>query len=109
MSHGPAQAPSPMPTATDGLVDVFEREHEEHLDADVLEAALQSLVSTFPDAPMCAFRDDGVMVAMPDSVALQRNRVLEARSGLDLIVTDEAALGGWDRLVRPGAAQRAGE
>jgi diguanylate cyclase (GGDEF)-like protein/PAS domain S-box-containing protein len=105
MSHGPAQAPSPTPTATDGLGDVFDAEHDEHLGADVLEAALHSLVSAFPDAPMCAFRDDGVMVAMPDSVALQRNRVLEARSGLDLIVTDEAALAGWDRLLRLGAAK----
>ncbi len=85
--------------------DVFDREHEEHLDAQTLEVVLTSLLDMYPDAPVAAHRAEGIMVEMPDSVPLKRNPVLKARSGLDLIEHDEAVLKGWDRVVTQGAAR----
>jgi diguanylate cyclase (GGDEF)-like protein/PAS domain S-box-containing protein len=102
------QAPPPpnaRPEITDLARDVFDRKHHEHLDADTLESVLTSLLAVYPDAPVGAHRSDGVMVAMPDSVPLLRNPVLEARSGLDLIIHDDVVLKGWDRVAKEGAAR----
>ena len=84
---------------------VFDQEHEERIDAQTLETALTSLLALYPDAPVGAHGPDGMMVAMPDSVALQRNPVLEARSGLDLAVHDEVVLRGWEQVLAIGAAR----
>jgi diguanylate cyclase (GGDEF)-like protein/PAS domain S-box-containing protein len=99
----------PPPTDTsrelaDLVREVFEGEHSGHLDAETLQSALASLLAAYPDAPIAAIRDDGVVVAMPSSVGLQRNPVLEARSALDLVVYDEQVLSGWDRVLTTGAA-----
>jgi diguanylate cyclase (GGDEF)-like protein/PAS domain S-box-containing protein len=99
----------PLPTdasqeITDLVREVFDREHSEHLDAETLQRALASLLAAYPDAPIAAIRDDGVVVAMPSSIGLQRNPVLEARSALDLIVYDDEVLSGWDRVLTVGAA-----
>jgi diguanylate cyclase (GGDEF)-like protein/PAS domain S-box-containing protein len=104
MSSAPVQASPPSPVTSDALREVFDRDQRERLDARTLQDALAWLLSAHPDALAGAFREDGVMVAMPDSVSLQRNRVLETRSALDLIVADDAAIAGWDRLLRQGAA-----
>ncbi len=85
--------------------DVFDLEHYEHLDAETLERALEALLEHFPEAPVTALRDDAVMVAMPESIRLRRNPVLEARSGLDLIIHDEEVLTGWERCLSVGAAR----
>jgi len=89
----------------DTLREVFDGEHEERLDTQTLQDALELLLSAYPDAPVGAFRDDAVMVTVPDSLSLQRNRVLEARSALDLVVADEEAITGWDRVLKRGAAK----
>jgi len=85
--------------------DVFEHEHEERFNARMLEALLNSLVATYPDAPVSAHRADGVMAPMPDSIALKRNPVQHARSGLDLIMLDDEVLRGWERTLAEGAAR----
>ena len=85
--------------------DVFDREHQEHLDAETLEAVLAELLDTYPEAPVGAHNADGVMVAMPESIPLRRNPVLEARSGLDLIIYDENLMRGWERVLAEGAAR----
>src|ERR1035437_707849 len=85
----------------------FDRKHEEHLDAKTLETVLNSLLARYPEAPAAALRHDGVSVAMPESVPLQRNSVLEARSGLDLVIHDDRVrlLTTWDRVLAGGAAR----
>jgi diguanylate cyclase (GGDEF)-like protein/PAS domain S-box-containing protein len=104
-----AQTRGPLSSRQREIVDlareVFDREHEEHLDAATLETVLTSLLALYPEAPVAAHRADGVMVPMPDSVPLQRNPVLEARSGLDLIIRDDRVLKGWGRILEEGAAR----
>jgi diguanylate cyclase (GGDEF)-like protein/PAS domain S-box-containing protein len=95
------------PETTDLDTEVFDRDHDEHLDADALEAALTSLLAMYPDAPVAAHRREGVIVEMPDSVPLLRNRVLEANSTLDLLVHDGSVLKGWERVIREGASRYA--
>jgi diguanylate cyclase (GGDEF)-like protein/PAS domain S-box-containing protein len=90
---------------TDFVSEVFDRKHGEHLDAATIEAALTSLLAMYPDAPVGAHTPEGFMVPMPDSVPLQQNPVLEARSGLDLIIRDELVLKGWDRVNAEGASR----
>ena len=85
--------------------DVFDREQDEHLDAETLEGVLTSLLAMYPEAPVAAHRADGIMVAMPDTVPLRRNPVLKARSGLDLIMHDDCVLKGWERVLAEGAAR----
>jgi diguanylate cyclase (GGDEF)-like protein/PAS domain S-box-containing protein len=99
-----AQLPSTQPEIVDLARDVFDRVHEEHLEAGALETVLTSLLAIYPDAPVAAHRPDGVMVPMPDSVPLRGNPVLEARSGLDLIIRDDRVLKGWERVLAEGAA-----
>ncbi len=73
-----ADQPTPeMALDTEHADDVFDLEHDEHLDADTLERALEALLDHFPEAPVTALREDAVMVAVPDSIRLRRNPVLE--------------------------------
>ncbi len=85
--------------------DVFDFEPEEHLDAETLEVALASLLAAYPEAPVAAHSADGVMVAMPQSVPLLSNPVIEARSGIDLAIYDEEVARGWERVAAEGAAR----
>jgi diguanylate cyclase (GGDEF)-like protein/PAS domain S-box-containing protein len=86
---------------------VFESEHQEHLDADTLETVLDSLLSRYPEAPVAALKADGVCVRVPESIPLLRNRVLEARSGLDLVVQEDRLrlLATWDQVLAKGSAR----
>src|ERR1039458_341878 len=88
-SHDPAPDPNPrlshspkaQPDATDFVHDVFDRKHDEHLDAETLENALATLLAMYPDAAVGAHTTAGMMVPMPDSVPLKRNPALHgARS-----------------------------
>ncbi len=68
---------------------------------------LTTLLSLYPESPAAALRQDGVVVAMPESIPLQRNPVLEARSGLDLIVHEDRVrlLSTWDQILALGAGR----
>jgi diguanylate cyclase (GGDEF)-like protein/PAS domain S-box-containing protein len=70
-----------------------------------LETILASLLRMYPDAPVAAHSPVGVMLAMPDSVRLERNPIQNARTGLDLIILDEDVLKGWERMLVQGAAR----
>jgi diguanylate cyclase (GGDEF)-like protein/PAS domain S-box-containing protein len=100
-------APLPRARADGGdfVHDVFDRRHAEHLDAATLEGALTTLLAMYPDAPVGAHNQSGVMVPMPDSVPLRQNPVLEARSGLDLIIRDDLVMKGWERVNLEGASR----
>jgi diguanylate cyclase (GGDEF)-like protein/PAS domain S-box-containing protein len=56
---------------------------------------------------VAALKPDGVCVPVPDSIALVENCVLEARSGLDLVVHEDRVrlLATWDRVLSTGAAR----
>jgi diguanylate cyclase (GGDEF)-like protein/PAS domain S-box-containing protein len=101
-----SHSPKAQPDATDFVHDVFDRKHDEHLDAETLENALATLLAMYPDAAVGAHTTAGMMVPMPDSVPLKRNPALHgARSGLDLIIRDEFVLNGWERVNTLGAAR----
>ena len=87
------------------VADIFEREHDGHLDARTLDAALDQLLDAFPDALVGAHDETGVMVAMPDSVSLRRNTVLEGRSGADLVEYSPEMLESWERALATGVAR----
>ena len=100
-----AALPKARPDTTDFVHDVFDRKHDAHLDAETLENALTTLLTMYPEAPVGAHNQSGVMVPMPESVPLQQNPVLEARSGLDLIIRDELVMKGWERVNIEGASR----
>ena len=77
------------------------------MDAETLETVLNSLLARYPEVPVAALRPDGVSVAVPESIPLKRNPVLEARSGLDLVVHEDRLrlLATWDRVLAGGAAR----
>ena len=85
----------------------FESERQEHLDAETLDTVLESLLGRYPDAPVAVLKADGVSIPVPDSIPLVRNRVLEARSGLDLVVQEDRLrlLATWDRVLATGSAR----
>ena len=87
--------------------DIFEAAGEAHADADSLEQTLRSLLAVHPYSPVGAMTSAGIYVAMPDSVPLGEQQVLEGRSGLDLIGTEdrEAVLENWDRTLNFGASR----
>ena len=93
------------PDTKDFVHEVFDRKHAQHLDAETLENALTTLLTMYPEAPVAAHNQSGVMVPMPESVPLQQNPVLEARSGLDLIIRDELVMKGWERVNTEGASR----
>ncbi|MGA2455004.1 MAG: sensor domain-containing diguanylate cyclase [Solirubrobacteraceae bacterium] len=103
-SSPPAGPPSEPPNSAD---EVFETEHQEHLDAETLETVLESLLSRYPRAPVAALKPDGVMVALPESIRLLENPVLEARSGLDLVVHEDRVrlLSTWDQVLAKGSGR----
>lgn len=67
---------------------------------------LERLLARYPDAPVAAIGEDGIFVAMPASIPLRHNRVLEARSALDLVVPADqvAVITAWDRAKSVGSA-----
>jgi diguanylate cyclase (GGDEF)-like protein/PAS domain S-box-containing protein len=106
MTQGQTQAPpARAPLEAVDLDDLFDREQDEHLDAETLQTALTSLLAIYPEAPVAAHGADGIMVEMPDSIPLTGHVVLKARSGLDLINHDDAVLRGWERVLAEGAAR----
>jgi diguanylate cyclase (GGDEF)-like protein/PAS domain S-box-containing protein len=82
-------------------------ELEEHLDAESLDTVLRSLLDLYPDAPVIGLKADGVSVAIPDSIALLANPVLEARTGLDLVVHEDRLklLASWDQVLAKGSGR----
>lgn len=86
---------------------VFESERQEHLDAETLETVLDSLLTRYPEAPVAVLKADGVSTPVPDSIRLVRNRVLEARSGLDMVIQEDRLrlLANWDEVLAKGSAR----
>jgi diguanylate cyclase (GGDEF)-like protein/PAS domain S-box-containing protein len=59
------------------------------LDDDAREAALQTLLVRYPEAPVAAVSPSGVYVEMPSSVPLTGQRLIEARSSLHFVVPED--------------------
>ena len=70
------------------------------------DSALDRLLRRHPDAPVAAIGEDGIFVAMPASIPLRHNRVLEARSALDLVVPGDSAavIAAWERVRSAGSS-----
>ena len=68
---------------------------------------LGSLLSCYPEAPVAALKQDGILVAVPASIPLLRNRALQARSGLDLVVQEDRVrlLATWDLVLSKGSGR----
>ncbi|MCW3020210.1 MAG: domain S-box-containing protein/diguanylate cyclase protein [Solirubrobacterales bacterium] len=108
-----ADSRSPTPSSAgsergrDATDEAFESERQEHLDAETLETVLDSLLTRYPEAPVAVLKADGVSIPVPESIALVRNRVLEARSGLDMVVQEDRLrlLATWDQVLAKGSAR----
>ena len=68
---------------------IFEAAGDVHADADSLEQTLHSLLAVYPQSPVGAMTSAGIYVPMPESIPLGEHQVLEGRSGLDLIGTED--------------------
>jgi diguanylate cyclase (GGDEF)-like protein/PAS domain S-box-containing protein len=104
----PPTPPSPgAERAGDAADEVFASERQEHLDAETLERVLESLLTRYPEAPVAVLKADGVSSPVPESISLARNRVLEARSGLDVVVQEDRLrlLATWDQVLAKGSAR----
>jgi diguanylate cyclase (GGDEF)-like protein/PAS domain S-box-containing protein len=55
----------------------------------VIETAMRALLAQNPDALVMAINEGGLFVPMPESVPLERHRVSQARSALDLVVSSD--------------------
>ena len=90
-----------------GTSDVFDDGRVEHLDAERLQWALGALVKAYPEAPVSALNATGIFVAMPESLNLKQNPVLQGRTGLDGLDSDTRArlLKNWDRILTVGAGR----
>jgi len=99
--------PSSQPELPGAVDEVFESAHQERVDADTLETVLGSLLSLYPQAPVAALKPDGIWVPVPASIPLLGNRVLEARSGLDLVVQEDRVrlLATWDLVLSKGSGR----
>jgi len=86
---------------------LFEVEAGERIDADTLERAFEALLRKYPNAPIVAMTDDGLVTKPPASVGARGNPALDARSGLDLVVQEDRVrlLKSWDRVLSGGAAR----
>lgn len=94
-----------MPESFDGPLGIaFSGDFAERVPPDVLADALEALLETYPDAPVATLRRDGLMVAVPETIALRAHSVLSGRAGLDLVEVDDASMAGWERILRCGAA-----
>ena len=73
----------------------------------MLDTVLASLLSRYPEAPVAVLKADGISTPVPDSIRLARNRVLEGRSGLDLVVQEDRLklLASWDQILAKGSAR----
>jgi diguanylate cyclase (GGDEF)-like protein/PAS domain S-box-containing protein len=71
-----------------------------------LDAALNALLAEYPTAFVAAINADGVFVPMPASVPLRGQHVLQARSVLDLVVSEDRkrVISTWERARETGGA-----
>ena len=97
----------PQPEAIDLARDVLDQGQGDYSDINTLDTALATLLVHYPEAPVAAAGADGLLVAMPASVPLQRNPVLQARTGMELVSPEDRGrlLAGWDKVLTTGAAR----
>ena len=78
----------------------------ESIDEAARDAALSSILQQRPRALVTAIDDDGLFIDLPASIQLNGQRVVDARSGLDLVQPASRAvvIEKWDAVKRLGAA-----
>lgn len=76
------------------------------LDPRAVDAALRRLLEGYPSAFVTAINEDGLFVRMPASIPVNGQRMLQARTALDLVVPAdrEAVISAWERARSSGGA-----
>lgn len=76
------------------------------IDEAARDAALASLLQQRPRALVTAIDDDGLFIDLPASIQLNGQRVVDARSGLDIVqpASRTVVIEKWDAVKRLGAA-----
>ncbi len=110
MPQAHAQIPlskTSQPEPSDLVQGVLGGNQPEHLDAKTVETALASLLVRYPEASVLAAGANGVAIPMPASVPLQRNLVVDAHTGMELIVPGDRVrlLSAWEKVLTSGAAR----
>jgi diguanylate cyclase (GGDEF)-like protein/PAS domain S-box-containing protein len=97
-----ASPPLPM-----SMEEVFDAPHASHLPLEVLERTVQELLEAYPEAPVAALTETGILVEMPPSIELRANPVIAGRSGIDGASNSDRSvmLANWDRVLRLGAGR----
>lgn len=82
-------------------------EDDQTLSAEAIRREVETLLVDYPDALVMAVDSAGLRVPMPTSVLLSRQRVLEGRSILDHVLTDDMALvaHAWYEALAAGRAE----
>jgi diguanylate cyclase (GGDEF)-like protein/PAS domain S-box-containing protein len=95
------------PEAIDLTRELPDQKRGDYSDISTLDTALATLLMHYPEAPVAATGADGLLVAMPASVPLQRNPVLQARTGMELVSAEDRGrlLTGWDKVLTSGASR----
>jgi len=90
--------------APDAVHEVFHSDHAEHLSRQTVDDLLAAMLRLHPDAPVTPLGETGMVVALPDSVVLEQNPVVEVRAASDAIVFNEGLLQAWEKVLTQGAS-----
>jgi diguanylate cyclase (GGDEF)-like protein/PAS domain S-box-containing protein len=88
------------------MAHVFVSEYDEPLDAATRAQALAWLLDRYPKEPVAAFDATGLFVAVPESIQLRENNMMEGRSGLDSMNDEagrQAMIERWEKMLARGA------
>jgi diguanylate cyclase (GGDEF)-like protein/PAS domain S-box-containing protein len=79
----------------------------ERLDAETVETALLALLERHPDALVAAVDPDGMFTELPASLPLDRHRVMQVRSGIEVVSAPDrvVVIEAWDRARAAGSAR----
>jgi diguanylate cyclase (GGDEF)-like protein/PAS domain S-box-containing protein len=74
---------------------------------DAVETASRALLGRYPQAPIAAVNEFGVLVEMPESIGVAGHPIMTGRSTLDLVVPADrvAVISAWDSARTAGAAR----
>jgi diguanylate cyclase (GGDEF)-like protein/PAS domain S-box-containing protein len=107
MLEDQAKTKSPIAPVPEDVEGTPEPQREGGHDGKFAEAALLSMLALYPEAPVLAAGADGIVVAMPASVPLQRNPVLRPRTGMELLIPEDRSrlLITWDEVLATGTGR----
>jgi diguanylate cyclase (GGDEF)-like protein/PAS domain S-box-containing protein len=74
-------------------------------ESTIVDDVVGPLLDRYPDAALCAIGEDGLSVAMPESLPTRDHQIVAARSPVDVVVAEDrvVVITAWDRARTTGA------